>query len=348
MAKDREKFDLGAFDDEFVKNLGAWIVVSRPLGKGRQDFFFSHGIYMLATEHVNLKYMKNTPTSGKVILSFNATKILSGEDSMSDSLNTRKLESFIMEELRPYVDLERFPEYRKWIPCLDETNRDIIGNEDVIKELFSLIGTLDLPRYKKDLTYFENGTIYYFTGNTRESSEILIKIYIKDEERKARGQSYTANGCGLNLGEKCLRFEIVRQKKALQRRIESIRKKGNNLRFKSRSEIAVSDDFQIINIDELIEALGFSRIFTMKEDLLEVIKVNFKTDQSKQTARKVVELYNSKPTSKEKNSEYYAYLKKIRSLGYNTVYAHRKLKVNIFETILNNGSTQWRVNFDGD
>lgn len=202
-----------------IIDTGGWVQIFNPLlgkrksnvkGKDKKDNpFYSFGIFKCQSGLVDLQFMKYTPFVGDLKVTVNIPKIFNGNSTTPKSdISLQDLERIIHKEISGVCDISKLKPIADWCITKDESNLDFIGDGEDLDALFQVILKTKIPRYKLDSGRAVDGTIYFYTGVNRETSNSVICVYFKDKELKDKNDIYINDGRLLAAHEKCLRIEI--------------------------------------------------------------------------------------------------------------------------------------------
>lgn len=185
MAKDKITISILAGLDSIESNLSKFNVISV---KGKNGLTKSV-IYGLKVGNYYIKFMSNLEFADRLQIDCSISKVYNGTNSKSKTNVT--IEEFynrVINDLKDYINFEAIGDVYDATISRDETFIDLIVPNEIKEDLFRVLKSTQPSRKKVDLTYYEKGTIYYYSGNTRSKLGAEYKVYDKVKEALSRGE----------------------------------------------------------------------------------------------------------------------------------------------------------------
>lgn len=357
MGKDRLVYTVRNISSSCIFEINKWQKVYKPGTKTKETSlksksnighpFYCYGIYRIKEGLVDLQFMQYSKYYGDLKISVNIPMMYHGNATTPKSdTPSKELESIIFKEIKEVCNTLLLPEIGSWSVTKDETNVDIIGKKEDIDALFEVLIKTKVPRYKRDDSYADCGTIYFYTGSNRENSHSVICIYYKSDELEKKNEIFNDGGYVLQPDESCLRLEIRNRKGPLKTACKKAQKRFNTDLNQSICEMVVGEEFQICTLEDLVFAFKLDRVFLPKTELMEMIEKSSLTKKVKETCKRYIEYENGVGNFSKSSCQRYKAL--MRTLGYAPIYSSKKLNVNlvnIHELIKEEKSYYWTNDF---
>jgi hypothetical protein len=283
---------------------------------------------------IHVEYMRYSQSMGDLLLTLSVAELYMGNNSFQMYvIDVDDLIHRIKLELRFVLDISLLPPPNTWMISRDETNFDIVDTVTNTKIRFDLIKKLNLPRMKIDLTHADKGTIYFHSGKARKDAGVIIIVYIKSYQQDLKGNDLHKI-LRLLPNQDVLRVEIKTKGNSLKSRIHKASNKHGFSTQESKLRTAVSKEYQISQINELIALFGFDKIITTRSNLIRIIESSMLFSKARlKTCKRVIRFLNGETkTISLSDKSISIYKKMILSTGYHFLYSCEA----ILPLILNN------------
>lgn len=279
--------------------------------------------YVTDINGIHIKYQPYR-NKGELRIKFNIPKLMAGTNICSIYVcNIHKLFKKLCLATSSLINLSAAPHLRFWQVSEFECNADIIMSIAEIEALYSVLRkTASTNKYKLVKHYDTGGKTLYFVPKKAklESSDIVIKIYLKLPEMKEHDKEfnlqdiYDSKGIiNLKPGGAVLRIEVTIYRDLINQyfKLEVFRNnyfKGSCMEIsKLGYKMKVGTFEQVFNYEyqsrilkDILSEFNLDKIITTKDELYKLINsMDFLSDERKREGRKVIQ-YLNKAWHKEK------------------------------------------------
>ncbi|MFH5836718.1 hypothetical protein ACHAL6_11660 [Proteiniclasticum sp. C24MP] len=261
--------------------------------KKRQEKY-GFGTLSMDSGCIHIEYMRYAEKMGDLLLSLSLPDLYFGNNAyFYFHTDYVELAGKIHNELRYAIDVKKLPPWSEWGLSRDELTVDITDTSENNRRRFDTLAKLKkLPYQIADLTYKNEGSIYFHTGKNRMKSGRQLIVYDKSLQQSIRGINLEQT---LNLpqGYSVLRVEEKTKGSPLK---TDVKKTLANYEFPegfTRLEIALSKEHQIFHIKSFLSSLGLDRIITTKYKLYAIIDdMSALSRKRKKTCKRVLRYLN--------------------------------------------------------
>jgi hypothetical protein len=319
----------------------------------KQAEYFRYGCLYMYHRKIKLKYRRAVPGIGQLLVSFNPTKLLYGDDYNSNvPVSDYRMCTILDEELKGVFNEEDF--FRKRLTSIfssiSEIYVDVYGPLKDIMDYYAFLKRIKIPGMSRDDTFAARGTLYFHTAKTMGKSNKVFKVYLKHTELQHRGYEVDPT-VGI------LRFEAVFKRRKLKadlrrfnqgtKSVSHIQKRiiersgDKNIPYTAENDgthdlnLLTSDPYQVSTLREFIEGgCHLDKRIATKQILLHTLQLNYPPNVYYKLV-KVVEYLNEESGNidmcpKTLNN----YKKMILVTGYHFLYYKRELEPVDFQKSL--------------
>lgn len=336
MAKDKIRLLLKGVSYDDIVDTDLWGVRRNDDGG-----YYKYGSLWLDCNGTFLKLMRNSYRKGDLFIDCNPSRIKYGKiNSSNRDVSFEETCEILDDELSGVFKNPNFfkdNEHNLKFSQM-ETYVDIRLSKLEADSLFEFISKIDIPPWKVDHEFTDDGTVYFYKGKEPKTGNSILKVYKKHNELTKRGHEVD-NSLGI------IRIELVLKSRQLNsdyKRIEDFKDKESyrvfckmvedprwHMGYKTtidyegmeKSQVLSSELYQFQKLYEvIIEMLNLNKKIVTKDDLMNAIN----STQTPKWAEKLcnyVKHINRKPTKIDGCDKTLSrYKEKILDMGYHYRY----------------------------
>ncbi|WP_297430623.1 hypothetical protein [Clostridium sp.] len=191
--------------------------------------YYKHGVMVCDTGVFHLEYLRISLSNGDLIISFSIAKAFNGNNSIPKSnISDSDLYSLLESRLNYVLDMKQLPSMDTWITSYDEKNCDIVDTKENLIERFKLLRKTKVPYKKLDDSSADEGTLYFYSGKTRNKSSSVLIIYFKVKEQHDKNIDISQL-LSLDDSMEDLRIEQKDNRRSIKRKLAKYNNKKNKL-----------------------------------------------------------------------------------------------------------------------